>query len=60
MTTKLDSCCADIIRELRRKADNSNFLFGFMMDRPENGMGATGWDMIKGNCYPSKEEKGEE
>ena len=27
-------------------------LFGFCMDRHQNMLGATGWDFIKGNCFP--------
>jgi hypothetical protein len=35
---------------------NADFLFGFYMDRPCNKVGATGWDFIKGNVYPSTDE----
>ena len=31
------------------KADVANVMFGFLMDRPENRVGNTGWDFISGN-----------
>lgn len=36
------------------------FLFGFYMDRRQNAVGATGWDVIKGRLWPSKDEETEE
>ena len=38
-------------------ANSLGIMFGFAMDRPENGFGATGWDTIRGNLYGDYEEK---
>jgi hypothetical protein len=38
-----------LIREAKHKAMESEFLFGFAMDRPVNRIGTTGWEAIKGD-----------
>jgi hypothetical protein len=35
----------------RDEADGCRSLFGFYMDRPRNGFGATGWDIVAGNPW---------
>lgn len=41
---------AALMHEARRQASMiAGIMFGFAMDRPENAMGSTGWDMIAGN-----------
>lgn len=32
-------------------------LFGFYMDKPKNRIGATGWDFIRGNVFPSNQKE---
>ena len=39
----------ELLREARKQAELSDLFFGFMMDRPENRIGSTGWDFIKGD-----------
>ena len=39
----------DLLREARKQADLSDMFFGFMMDKPINRIGSTGWDFIKGD-----------
>lgn len=45
--------------ELMAKAKSQiravNMLFGFYMDKPQNRIGATGWDFIRGNLMPERE-----
>lgn len=38
-----------LMKECRKQLQQSNFLFGFAMDRAENAIGTTGWDAIKGD-----------
>lgn len=38
-----------LIREVKREAAMVNGLFGFYMDRPENRIGSTGWEMLRGD-----------
>lgn len=38
-----------LLREAKREAQMSEFLFGFAMDRPVNRIGTTGWEAIKGD-----------
>lgn len=37
-----------LMKEARKQADLSCMLFGFYMDRPQNRIGQTGWDTIRG------------
>lgn len=37
-----------LMREARRQANLSSMLFGFYMDRRQNRIGQTGWDLIRG------------
>ncbi len=39
----------DLLRRGKNKAEETELLFGFAMDRFQNGMGATGWDFIRGD-----------
>lgn len=50
----LHSACgeklADLIREAKEQAEiRGDLFFGFAMDAPQNAIGATGWDLIRGN-----------
>jgi hypothetical protein len=38
-----------LLHEVRREAVMVNGLFGFYMDKPENKIGSTGWEFIKGD-----------
>lgn len=38
-----------LLREVKREAMAVEGLFGFYMDRPENRIGSTGWEFIKGD-----------
>lgn len=38
-----------LMREIRKEAALSTMLYGFYMDRPENRIGSTGWDLQRGN-----------
>lgn len=38
-----------LMREIRKEADLSTMLYGFYMDRPENRIGSTGWDLQRGD-----------
>ncbi len=38
-----------LFKEARQKATESEFLFGFAMDRAMNAIGSTGWDFLKGD-----------
>lgn len=41
---------ADLIREAKKQAEIcGNFFFGFSMDAPQNAIGTTGWEMIRGD-----------
>ena len=46
-----------LLQEARQEFKKVQMLFGFYMDKPQNAVGATGWDFIKGELYPSKQEK---
>jgi len=37
-----------LLAEAKTEIQREDFLFGFMMDRPVNAIGNTGWDAIKG------------
>lgn len=37
-----------LLREAHKQANLSNMLFGFYMDRYQNRIGQTGWDVIRG------------
>ena len=39
----------ELLKEARNQATISNIFFGFMMDKPMNMIGSTGWDFIKGD-----------
>lgn len=39
----------DLMRQCRSKLNECDTLFGFAMDRAENAVGTTGWDMVKGD-----------
>lgn len=42
----------DLLMEAKRQAETTEaFTFGFAMDRPQNGLGATGWDLIRANHF---------
>jgi hypothetical protein len=41
-----------LMKGARKQARMAETLFGFYMDRPKNLMGATGWDVIKGDLIP--------
>jgi hypothetical protein len=45
-----------VLRAAREKLAEIDFMFGFAMDRPQNALGATGWDRIKGDVSPSRED----
>lgn len=49
-----------LMKAARKEAQIIELLFGFYMDRPQNGLGATGWDCIAGNPWgalaPNKEQ----
>lgn len=38
----------DLMKQARKESDLINMLFGFYMDRPENGIGQDGWQLIRG------------
>ena len=38
-----------LMKEARKQAQLVNMLFGFYMDRPQNKIGSTGWDTVKGD-----------
>lgn len=38
----------EMLKTARREADLIHGLFGFYMDRPENGLGQNGWQLIRG------------
>ena len=38
-----------LLKEAHNQAKISDIMFGFMMDRPINMIGSTGWDFIKGD-----------
>lgn len=42
-----------IFMELRRNADHVVSMLGFYMDGTQNNLGATGWDVLRGNLYGS-------
>lgn len=39
----------DLLKEARLEAIKTTMLFGYYMDRPENMIGNTGWDLIRGD-----------
>lgn len=49
-----------LYREAREEVQKMLCLFGFYMDRPQNAIGDTGWDWIRGDlCSFLKKEKAE-
>jgi hypothetical protein len=38
-----------LMKQIKAKARESEFLFGFAMDRPCNAIGSTGWDFLRGD-----------
>jgi len=42
-----------LLSEINNELKMANMLFGFYMDRPQNALGATGWDWIKGDLLGS-------
>jgi uncharacterized protein YukE len=42
-----------LLREARHELKSIDFLFGFAMDKPQNMIGDTGWDWIKGDVCAS-------
>lgn len=38
-----------LFKEAKLKAKETEFLFGFAMDRCQNAIGSTGWDMLRGD-----------
>lgn len=40
-----------LMKEARREAQLVNMLFGFYMDRPQNRIGSTGWDTVRGDIW---------
>ncbi len=38
-----------LFKAAREKAYTSEMLFGFVMDKPQNAIGSTGWDFLKGD-----------
>jgi hypothetical protein len=45
------------MRAAKDVANAAKMMFGFMMDQPRNGFGATGWDLIRGNVWGDAEER---
>lgn len=43
----------NLLKETRKQLDIIELLFGFYMDKQQNGLGATGWDLIKGEVIPN-------
>lgn len=44
------------LRAARKELVAIGMLFGFYMDRPQNAIGATGWDWIKGDLWPTNRD----
>lgn len=38
-----------LFKEANKEMETKNAMFGFVMDRPQNMLGSTGWDFVKGN-----------
>lgn len=38
-----------LMREARKQAQLVDMMFGFYMDRPQNAIGSTGWDTVRGD-----------
>jgi len=46
----------ELLKTAKEEATQMNFVsFGFMMDKPQNRIGSTGWDFIKGDIMASLE-----
>lgn len=42
-----------LFKEAQEQAQTvRSFMFGFVLDRPQNRIGATGWDFLAGHVYP--------
>lgn len=39
----------DLLRQGKQEAKTCEFLFGFYLDRPQNAIGSTGWDLLRGD-----------
>jgi hypothetical protein len=46
-----------LMKEARQKARLSDMLFGFFMDVPVNLVGATGWDAVRGDLFPTERKE---
>lgn len=44
-----------LMKKAREEAQLCEMLFGFYMDRTVNGLGATGWDVLKDDLFPKRE-----
>ena len=40
-----------LMQEARKEGQLAEFLYGFYMDRQQNAVGATGWDLQRGNIW---------
>jgi hypothetical protein len=40
-----------LMKEARKQAQLVNMMFGFYMDAPQNKIGSTGWDTVKGDLW---------
>jgi len=43
-----------LIAEAKSQIRSVNMMFGFYMDQPQNRIGATGWDTIRGHYMPGR------
>ena len=50
----------DLIEKAKKEAEKSETLFGFYMDKPENRIGDTGWDFIRGDTGKAFRKKDDE
>jgi len=46
-----------LMKQCREQLKQSDFMFGFAMDRPENAIGTTGWDAIRGDILAPLREQ---
>lgn len=46
-----------LMKEARKEAQLVEMLFGFYMDRPQNMIGSTGWDCVKGDLLAGLRRK---
>ncbi len=45
-----------LMKQVREQLTCCRSLFGFYMDRYQNRLGATGWDLIRGVLWPARDE----